>query len=367
MSRLRAAVVGGGIFGVTIAVRLARAGAAVDLFERKSDLLMSASGINQYRLHRGYHYPRSPETVLSAKASEAGFRDEYGAAVIDNPDHYYAIARAGSRTTGDQYLRFCQQFGLEYELARAPVIREEAIEICVRVRESVIDPVRLRALSWERLRHPQIRVHLHRHADEKLLKSYDFAVIATYAALNELVAPISGRPLTYQFELCEKPVVRLPASYRGLSTVIMDGPFMCIDPYGKTGLSVLGNVVHAIHHWNVGVAPEIPDAIGHLLDRGTIPDPTVTKFDLFIDSARSYFREIERAEHVGSMFTIRTVLPDVDATDTRPTLIQRIASNIVAVYSGKIGTCVQAANEVVKTFREFTAVSLAATSDEDRL
>jgi len=66
---MKIAIIGGGIFGVTTAIRLSR-NHDVDLFEQNSDILQSASGINQYRLHRGYHYPRSTDTAISAKNSE---------------------------------------------------------------------------------------------------------------------------------------------------------------------------------------------------------------------------------------------------------------------------------------------------------
>ena len=54
----RCAVVGGGIYGVTVATKLKVSGYDVDLYESDSQILNRASGINQYRLHRGYHYPR---------------------------------------------------------------------------------------------------------------------------------------------------------------------------------------------------------------------------------------------------------------------------------------------------------------------
>ena len=61
---MRIAVVGGGIFGVSAAVKLARAGHQADLFEKQRDILCAASGINQYRIHRGYHYPRNTIIML---------------------------------------------------------------------------------------------------------------------------------------------------------------------------------------------------------------------------------------------------------------------------------------------------------------
>ena len=69
----RIAVVGGGIFGTTAALYAARAGHTVHLFEKRPSLLREASGINQYRLHRGYHYPRSTDTALSALQAESSF------------------------------------------------------------------------------------------------------------------------------------------------------------------------------------------------------------------------------------------------------------------------------------------------------
>ena len=51
--------------------------------------------------------------------------------------------------------------------------------------------------------------------------------------------------------------------------------------------------------------------------------------------------------HVGSMFTIRTVLPKVDATDERPTIIESLDHRVFTIYSGKIGNSVEAARDIV--------------------
>ena len=51
-------------------------------------------------------------------------------------------------------------------------------------------------------------------------------------------------------------------------------------------------------------------------------------------------------EHIGSMYTIRTVLPNVEKTDERPTLVNKIQNNVITVFSGKIGNCIEAANQV---------------------
>ncbi len=60
--RAKVAVAGAGVYGANIAISLAEAGHDVHLFDPLG-VLRAASAINQYRIHSGYHYPRSPETI----------------------------------------------------------------------------------------------------------------------------------------------------------------------------------------------------------------------------------------------------------------------------------------------------------------
>ena len=85
---MKIAVVGAGIFGVTAAWKLASLGHNVDLYEREKEILQAASGINQYRLHMGYHYPRSDETAMDSKIGAQVFQEEYGECIIKNTDEH---------------------------------------------------------------------------------------------------------------------------------------------------------------------------------------------------------------------------------------------------------------------------------------
>lgn len=348
---LHVAVVGGGIFGTTIAIELAAHGHRVELFERGDDLLLAASGINQYRLHRGYHYPRSRETAIDCRDSEPAFRNAFPETILDDADHYYTIAARDSLVSADQYLAFCRNLDLEVEVAQPALLRSEATALSVRVRESLFDHVALRRHVWAQLREAGVEVHLNAEVEPGQLDAFPQSVIATYSELNRLLPDAAPRR-AYQFEVCEKPVVRLPPSYTGQSMVVMDGPFMCFDPLGETGLFVLGNVVHAIHHRSVGRLPDVPPELGELLDRGIVQDPPITNIDRFIAAGAEHFQDFDQAEHVGSMYTVRAVLPDVDGTDERPTLVREIDQRMISVFSGKIATCVRAAGEVARLIDE---------------
>ena len=110
---MRIAIVGGGIFGITASIILAK-NHQVELFEKNNELLQSASGSNQYRIHRGYHYPRSPDTVKDIIESENSFKEVFSDAMLTNFEHYYCIAKENSLTSAKQFLDFCNKFQLEY-------------------------------------------------------------------------------------------------------------------------------------------------------------------------------------------------------------------------------------------------------------
>ena len=53
--------------------------------------------INQYRIHSGYHYPRSPETIRETLEARAEFTEAFAPAIVRNSRHYYAIPKEGSQ------------------------------------------------------------------------------------------------------------------------------------------------------------------------------------------------------------------------------------------------------------------------------
>ena len=46
------------------------------------------------------------------------------------------------------------------------------------------------------------------------------------------------------------------------------------------------------------------------------------------------------------------MLPFKDHTDERPTIVQKVNDPIVTVFSGKIGTCIDVAEEIVRIVRD---------------
>ncbi len=347
----RVAVVGGGIFGCTTAWMLSKNGFFVDLYEKNSDIMNQASNINQYRLHRGYHYPRSKDTALSSINSENSFLKEYGGAVVNGDvEHYYCIAKDDSKVDAKQYWTFLNEMNLHYKEKKLDFMRESVVNLVVKVKEFLFNPTHLKRLCKNKLGKYLVRLNLNSNTTIEDLENYDYIVNSTYANSNQLLS--TDKQKDYQFELCEKPVIKLPEQYKNKSVVIMDGPFMCIDPLGDTGLHVMGNVVHAIHSTNVGKFPKYNSKFDNLLNKGIIKNPSITNIDKFIESAKRFFIDIDKSEHIGSMFTFRTVLPNRDNDDARPTLVEKVTDNLFNVFSGKIGNCVNASKKIVKELKD---------------
>ena len=340
---MRVAVVGGGIFGVTIALRLDRAHHEVDLFEEKPDILQATSAINQFRLHRGYHYPRSPKTVAGLLQAEPLFREEYADAVIDDYDHYYAIARDCSLTKADAYLAFLDRFGLEYEEVYPQWVNRRNLALVIKAKESQIDPLRLKEICGKRLRASHVGLFTGQRVRPDEL-THDVIVIATYAAMNDFLSEAERR--TYQFEICEKPIVKLPLSLQDTSLVVMDGPFGCFDPYGRSGSFLMGHVELAVHSTNIGYTPEVGDWHLELLNRPPTRQLMFSHAPNMIQALSVFVPELRRAEYMGSLYTVRAVLPYVDETDERPSIVKVVNNRVITAFAGKIPDCVTAATEV---------------------
>ena len=333
----KCAVVGGGIYGVTVATKLKVSGYDVVLYEAESDILNRASGINQYRLHRGYHYPRSSETIESCKINEDSFIKYYNQSIVNGDiKHYYSIASEESLVTAEEYLTTLDDAGLEWKI----VDTMPNCDLTIEVDEKLYDPNMLRMVCRTRLDGNGIDLRLNGKVHG--MNGYKHVVYATYASLNDF----ADKNQKYQFELCEKPIFKLPKKYKDKSIVIMDGPFMCFDPFANTGYHLAGNVVHAIHASNIGKEPEIPPVYKEYLNKGVIEKPKYTNVDRFMESAKKFFPDIVKSKHIGSMYTIRTVLPYKDDTDERPTVVTKQGKDFI-LFSSKIGNCVNVASEVI--------------------
>lgn len=331
-------MIGAGIYGTLIALRLHEDGHLVRLFDELG-LLSGASAINQFRVHAGYHYPRSHETIEELQHSRTEFLDRFAGAIVSNSSHFYAIPQTGSQTSPEDFVATCERHGLGLRPCWPQWMDFDYIAKCWEVDEQVYDPDALRSILQTDLSAAGIEVERRRVTDVNLPRA-DTTVWATY-----------GRPPSMSIlqptrvQVAEKVLVRLPEELRHIALVVVDGPFTAFDPYGASELSMFGSARYTNHWTSTKPGAQPPKALGDLLYAPTFSPCEISRFDLMREHAALVAPSAAAAEYIGSRFALR-VVEDASDSDRRQLHIVRSDNGHIHVFSGKVVAAVQAARLV---------------------
>ena len=347
ISQKRIAVIGAGIFGCTITLRLANKGYSCCLFEENESIMSRASRVNQYRLHKGYHYPRSDKTINQLLTSYPRFVDEYFDAIEKKYTHLYAIAKEKSLVDKEEYLSFLNRHSLKYEIIDShPNLINKKFALIVKADEHLINYKKLKKIVEERLKsNTLINLKLNTKFKKDDANNYDLIIYCGYGLTSKLM-PVQLQK-NYKYQLVEKLVVTPPPSLSNSSIVIIDGPFMCIDPIPDTNYSVLGNVKKAIYETSYGLEPEISKF-------QNIPSAWIdeyeeknTRFQDFINHGSEFISEFKDCKVDYSMRGYRVIPINVEKTDERISILRQY-DKYIEILSGKIDSCSWVADQVLE-------------------
>jgi glycine/D-amino acid oxidase-like deaminating enzyme len=326
-----AVIVGGGFFGSYFADHLARRGQSVLLVEREPQLLMRASLVNQARIHRGYHYPRSVLTGIRSAINYARFAADFSNCVDASRPSYYAIASTGSNVTAQQYRRFCGTIGAS--LRPAPVAVRHlfaagAVEEIFAVEECVFDALKLRDEMIRRLAGSGVTTMLSAEA-ERITRNgvvvegreieCDAAFVCCYAETNPLLVRSGLAPVPFKHELVEMALIDVPPELAGVGVTVMCGPFFSMMPFPTRGLHTLSHVRYTPHFGWSDPAVDPGDLFRRFRRRSQYPQ-------MVRDAAR-FVPRIAGSRYVDSLWEVKTLLPQSESNDSRPILYHRDAVN----------------------------------------
>jgi hypothetical protein len=332
------AVAGAGIYGATIAIRLAEHGHNVHLFDPLG-IMCAASVINQYRIHSGYHYPRSPETILETLEARAEFMETFSPAIVRNSRHYYAIPLEGSQTSPHLFEKVMGRYGIAFTPCRPDWMDFGFIDRCYEVEEHIYDPDILRDLVVGRI--CSLGIQFEKRAFSPAMRlDYDFTIWATYG-----LGPSRGLFKAAKYQVAEKILIELPPILRGVSLVVVDGPFTAFDPYGSSARSLFGSAKHTNHWTTTNPDEPIPDPYAKILNRPSFEPVSFTRFDAMRKDSSLAVPTSKDAVYLGSRFTIRVVENNPEQ-DRRTLYVQEVAPQELHVFSGKVVSAVKAARLV---------------------
>jgi hypothetical protein len=336
----RVAVAGAGVYGASIALRLGREALEVHLFDPKG-VLQASSGINQLRVHAGYHYPRSSDTIFEIAESRTEFIDEFRPAIVLGTTHYYALPWEGSLIAPAEYEDVMARHGLQLKASWPRWINRDYIHSCWEVEEHTYDPGALKHLLEERLAASPVTVHLGRF-EPRMRPEYDVIVYATYG-----MGPSQGVFTIAKYQVIEKTLTQLPEELRSVSLVVIDGPFTGFDPYGAGGYSQFGSAMFSVVWATTDPDEPLPGEYAALVNGPGFELRDDLRFLKLREHAALSAPSVLASPYLGSKFTVR-VVEDNPETDQRIVHIRHQSPGEFHVFSAKVVASVKAARLITE-------------------
>ncbi len=329
------AVAGAGIYGATVATRLAEQGHSVDLFDPLG-ILRAASAINQHRIHAGYHYPRDADTIDEILQTRSEFHRHFQPAIVTTGAHYYAIPHEGSRTPPDVYEDVMARHGLPLIPCAPGWINFKYIQKCYQVDENIYDSDILRGILEEKIKSLNVRFHRSLFLPS-MRPDYDFVIWAIYG-----LGPSRMLFKAAKYQVAEKILIQLPAHLQRIALVVVDGPFTAFDMYGNSQFSLFGSARNTNHWSTTDPAAAVPEQYAEVLNGSSYVPIAFTHFEAMRRDCCLAVPEASDAKYLGSRFTMRVVEDDPEG-DRRTLRLLESAPGEFHIFSGKVVGSVKAA------------------------
>tara|TARA_B100000579_G_C22783268_1_gene830516 strand:+ start:6 stop:1094 length:1089 start_codon:yes stop_codon:yes gene_type:complete len=353
-------IIGGGIFGISIYLKLKSVGFDCELFETKKELLCGATTNNLNRIHYGFHYPRDKKTAIQSLKGYKSFKKFYKKSIIKNFPNYYLIAK-NSKVSLKKYIKFCKECKLSFkklDLKKFP-LQTKKIEGGIKVKEPIYDWSKLKSDVKNKLKKlKKNKLYLNSKIikiENKKNKFFlftqnktfitDIIIDATYNFSNSLTKNITKNE-KYKYQLVFVKEFKLK-NFKKLGIAVMDGKYFSFLPKGKSNNHILYHVKNSI----------IKEEVSNEFNEGWL---NLKKFKkkikllekkMFID-CRKFFPKINFNNSKKIYLSPRILLPNVEKTDKRCSEIKRISNNYYKIISGKIDHSVDIAERIKKQFKK---------------
>lgn len=335
---MKVAIVGAGFFGLTLGLFLSKK-YQVQIFEKKNSILQGASSANQFRFHLGYHYPRSQKTVREINKSKESFVSFYGSDVFGKTSNYYLLAN-DSLVNFDKYKKFLKKNNLYFKLIKNSY-NKNIIKKNILSNEKILNYFSFKKKILSKIKQSNLIINFNTEFKKNNIKNFDKVIITTYANNNLLLKKLGIKKLNdFKFELVEKILIKLPQKYSKKSYVVVDGKFVCVDPYLGTNYHLLSDVKTSKLETVVGKFPIFNHENKKYVNKGIIKNINISQFRNFIKRSSKYLPFLRNAKYVGSFFVVRAIMKNKERTDERTSSIKSHSKKIISILSGKWNNCV---------------------------
>jgi len=370
------AIIGAGIYGCHLALTLKKLGYEIDLYDMSEDIFSGASTYNSFRIHKGYHYPRSGKTREMCLRDESEFIKQYGhltSTETENPK-LFCIAN-DERTLIDfsTMKTIMEGSGLiveEIDKNKLSSMGFKNIEGGFKVFESIFLVDKAKKWFKSELNNCCVNLKLNNFiseiqsiSNEKILvdnKSYDFVINCTY---NQALSYYSKRHCHY-FDLCFSLIIatkQKESKNKIYSFGIFDGAYPSIEPYGYDQIpkkyrkyydKKLFQIFH-VKHTSVNQYSNIDEARGARND-GLRHEKIIDLTEKILLDVRKFYPRFDKEfEVIDHCLSLKTKVNDL--SDARPLIVLEDFEkhpNFIQVFSSKLTSIFTAEEHVLQLIKK---------------
>ena len=255
MTKADVCIIGGGFYGCNLAIKLCNDyGLKVDLFEASEQILKGAISNNQHRLHLGFHYPRSIETIKQTITCFGLFREEYGQFCKRNSENIY-IVHEDSLVDSKSFYKIYNDLNLRCDAVETKIVskflnKKQKYQQAFSVDEESIDIHNMNSNIYDKIKNLNQNGYINiftskRITHEEILNlrnEYKFVFNCTY---TEPFIGFKELKIKSKWEVCGIPVMNdINNFFNNISLTIMDGPFCSLYNCNNGNLFTLSSVKH---------------------------------------------------------------------------------------------------------------------------
>jgi hypothetical protein len=333
-------VIGAGWYGCHLAITLKSEGHDITVVDKRNSIFTGSSSHNQNRLHLGFHYPRSSDTIKECQDGYPRFMDKYGFATCDISANIYFVSDKDSLISSEDFLHtFRNHIYSTIDLSDAP-LPIHGVSPGVVVEERFINSKIAALFFKENLSLSVIsditKFNSINSIQEHLNTHYDLILNCTY---NQLA------PIDYEyFELFVTLLYKINTPYLFAYT-IMDGPFFSIYPYDiSNNIYTITHVKHCILYKGKSCVPDVDTIMTQLDERRRLVEESICSYIPSWNTIATYT----------GYFTSWKTKHDVVKDDR--SVRWKKDGNIVHIYGGKI-TGIFEAERLVRSIIEKECIS----------
>lgn len=338
-----AAIIGAGIFGIELGLILAKRNLKIIILEKENNICMRASANNQARVHNGYHYPRSLETLIASHRHYDTFLREFKDCINSDFTNLYLVSKDSLvsskdfKTLCDNQGLYCKEMNSKYQ----DYFNFDLIDDVYLTKEVVFDINKIRNKLLNQIQAAGIELRLNTtivdldiapiitaSSDNENFKCKKLFNV-TYASINDLLEKLGLEIFALKYELAEICLVDIPKELRPLGVTIMDGPFPSILPFPITGQHSLSHVKYSPHRKYYA-----KDRLSQ--SNEIIPEQLTSNFELMKKDICRFIPALTNMKHLESFYEIKAKSEAHEIDDGRPMLIKKHSENFMSILGSKM-------------------------------